>query len=64
MRIEMGAPISMARDAQADAAIGHLNGFMEALKRLDWKALDLLRGNMLCPLKGDGLGNLVVLRGW
>ena len=37
MRIEMGAPISMARDAQADAAIGHLNGFMEALKNLDSK---------------------------
>ena len=27
MRLEMGAPITMARDAQADAAIGHLDGF-------------------------------------
>ena len=26
MRMEMGAPISMAREAQADAAIGHLQG--------------------------------------
>ena len=32
MRLEMGAPITMARDAQADAAIGHLQGFIEALK--------------------------------
>ena len=26
MRLEMGAPITMAREAQADAAIGHLDG--------------------------------------
>jgi aldehyde dehydrogenase (NAD+) len=29
---EMGAPITMARDAQADAAIGHLQGFIDALE--------------------------------
>ena len=34
MRLEMGAPISMARDAQADAAIGHLDGFVNALEKL------------------------------
>ena len=34
MRMEMGAPISMAREAQADAAIGHLQGFMDALAEL------------------------------
>ena len=28
MMLEMGAPISMARAAQADAAIGHLKGFI------------------------------------
>ena len=32
MCAEMGAPITMARDAQADAAIGHLDGFLEALE--------------------------------
>ena len=32
MRLEMGAPITMARDAQADAAIGHLDGFISALE--------------------------------
>ena len=35
MRMEMGAPITMAREAQADAAIGHLDGFMAALEQLE-----------------------------
>jgi aldehyde dehydrogenase (NAD+) len=33
--MEMGAPITMARDAQADAAIGHLQGYIEALETLE-----------------------------
>ncbi|WP_281018935.1 MULTISPECIES: aldehyde dehydrogenase family protein [unclassified Minwuia] len=32
MTAEMGAPITMSRDAQADSAIGHLEGFIAALK--------------------------------
>ena len=32
MSAEMGAPITMARDAQADSGIGHLEGILEALK--------------------------------
>lgn len=35
MRLEMGAPITMAREAQADAALGHLDGFIEALEQLE-----------------------------
>ncbi len=35
MRLEMGAPITMAREAQADAAIGHLDGFIQALEKLE-----------------------------
>ena len=35
IRVEMGAPISMAREAQADAAIGHLTGFIDALECLE-----------------------------
>jgi len=35
MRMEMGAPITMARSAQADAAIGHLQGFIDALEQLE-----------------------------
>ena len=30
--LEMGAPITMAREAQADAGAGHLQGFIHALK--------------------------------
>ncbi|WP_241480977.1 aldehyde dehydrogenase family protein [Leisingera sp. ANG-M6] len=32
MSAEMGAPVTMARDAQADSGIGHLEGILEALK--------------------------------
>ncbi|MBI1493189.1 aldehyde dehydrogenase family protein [Halocynthiibacter styelae] len=32
MSLEMGAPISMSRDAQADAAVGHLDAFISALE--------------------------------
>ncbi len=35
MRLEMGAPITMARNAQADAAIGHVDGFVAALEKLE-----------------------------
>ncbi|MEM9011359.1 MAG: aldehyde dehydrogenase family protein [Pseudomonadota bacterium] len=33
MTAEMGAPISMARSAQATAGVGHLRGFIEALEK-------------------------------
>ena len=32
--LELGAPISMSREQQADVGVGHLKGFIEALKRL------------------------------
>ena len=35
MRLELGAPISMSRDAQADAAVGHRDGFGAALEKLE-----------------------------
>ena len=35
MLTEMGTPITFSRDSQADAAIGHLNGFIQALKQLE-----------------------------
>ena len=35
MRMEMGAPITMSREVQADAAIGHLQGFIDALEGLE-----------------------------
>ncbi|MYF08531.1 MAG: aldehyde dehydrogenase family protein, partial [Rhodospirillaceae bacterium] len=33
MTAEMGAPITMSREAQADAAVGHLKAFIEALEK-------------------------------
>jgi len=35
MSKEMGAPITMSREAQADSGIGHLQGFIEALEKLE-----------------------------
>ena len=46
MRVEMGAPITMARSDQADAAVGHLQGFIEALKQLE-DQLTLSNGDVL-----------------
>ncbi|MDE0968633.1 MAG: aldehyde dehydrogenase family protein [Octadecabacter sp.] len=42
---EMGAPITMARNAQADAAVGHLEGFIAALKAQDDREI-LLNGDV------------------
>jgi aldehyde dehydrogenase (NAD+) len=46
MRMEMGAPITMARAAQADAAIGHLQGFIDALEKLEEREV-LANGDIL-----------------
>lgn len=46
MRMEMGAPITMARAAQADAAIGHLQGFIDALTELEERKV-LASGDIL-----------------
>ena len=46
MREEMGAPITFAREAQADAAIGHLQGFVTALEKLE-EEVDLGNGDIL-----------------
>ena len=56
MRMEMGAPISMARDAQADAAVGHLQGFIDALETLEERTT-LANGDVLmrAPIRVCGL---------
>lgn len=46
MRMEMGAPITFAREAQADAAIGHLQGFKAALEQLNERE-DFANGEVL-----------------
>ena len=62
MSLEMGAPITMARDAQADAAIGHLDGFIEALKSLeDYSTLP--NGDVLCK-EPIGICGLITPWNW
>ena len=46
MRMEMGAPITMSREAQADAAIGHLVGFIDALEKIE-ERVQLSNGDIL-----------------
>ena len=46
MRVEMGAPITMARDAQTDAAIGHLQGFIDNLHGLQ-ERVTLTNGDVM-----------------
>ena len=46
MSMEMGAPITMARSAQADAAIGHLKGFIGALEDYD-ERIKLKNGDII-----------------
>lgn len=43
---EMGAPITMARNAQADCAIGHLEGFIKALESQE-ESEELENGDIL-----------------
>ena len=62
MSLEMGAPMTMARDAQADAAIGHLDGFIDALKNLeDQKTLP--NGDVLCK-EAIGVCGLITPWNW
>ena len=46
MTMEMGAPKTMAKDVQADAAIGHLDGFIESLEKLE-ERITLSNGDIL-----------------
>ncbi|EET48287.1 aldehyde dehydrogenase family protein [Thalassobium sp. R2A62] len=46
IRMEMGAPITMSREAQADAAVGHLQGFIDALEGMAGRTV-LANGDIL-----------------
>jgi len=35
--LELGAPVTMCREQQADVGIGHLEGFLRAFDRLEWR---------------------------
>jgi aldehyde dehydrogenase (NAD+) len=44
--LELGAPISMSREQQADVGVGHLKGFIDALKRVQSRQI-LPNGDVL-----------------
>jgi len=44
--LELGAPITMSREQQADVGVGHLQGFIDALKRLSMREV-LPNGDVL-----------------
>ncbi|MBI1415915.1 MAG: aldehyde dehydrogenase family protein [Limimaricola sp.] len=35
--LELGAPVTMCHDQQADVGVGHLQGFIDAMKALEWE---------------------------
>ena len=62
MRMEMGAPISMSRASQADAAIGHLQGFINALDQL--KARENLDNGDILVREPIGVCGLITPWNW
>ena len=62
MSAEMGAPISMARDAHADAAVGHLQGFIEALEKLEER--DVLANGDVQVYEPIGVCGLITPWNW
>ncbi|URK87186.1 aldehyde dehydrogenase family protein [Rhizobium sp. RCAM05350] len=44
--LELGAPLTMSREQQADVGVGHLQGFIDALKRLHTREV-LLNGDVM-----------------
>ena len=44
--LELGAPLTMSREQQADVGVGHLQGFIDALKRLHMREV-LANGDVL-----------------
>ena len=37
MTLELGAPLTMCREQQADVGVGHVEGFLRAFDRLEWR---------------------------
>jgi aldehyde dehydrogenase (NAD+) len=62
MSKEMGAPISMSRTAQADAAVGHLRGFIAALKDLEER--EVLRSGDIKLKEPIGVCGLITPWNW
>ena len=62
MSKEMGAPISMSRAAQADAAVGHLRGFIDALRDLEDR--EVLRSGDIKLQEPIGVCGLITPWNW
>ena len=62
MTVEMGAPITMAKDAQADAALGHLDGFIHALE--DLKEHEILKNGDEIVREPIGVCGLITPWNW
>ncbi|MEI4196894.1 aldehyde dehydrogenase family protein [Roseovarius sp. E0-M6] len=62
MRMEMGAPITMSREVQADAAVGHLQGFIDALEELQERTT-LANGDVML-LEPIGVCGLITPWNW
>jgi len=60
--IEMGAPSTMAKEAQADAAIGHLDGFINALENL--KESEKLENGDILTKEPIGVCGLITPWNW
>jgi len=60
--LELGAPISMSRDQQAHVGIGHLQGFIDALKRL--KMRDTLPNGDVLLREPIGVCGLITPWNW
>ena len=62
MLTEMGTPITFSRDLQTDAAIGHLNGFIEALEQLEDQTI--LRSGDILVREPIGVCGLITPWNW
>ncbi len=60
--LELGAPISMSRQQQADVGVGHLQGFIDALKRL--KSRDVLPNGDVMLREPIGVCGLITPWNW
>ena len=60
--LELGAPITMSREQQADVGVGHLQGFIDALKRL--KIRDTLPNGDVLLREPIGVCGLITPWNW
>ncbi|MBZ9792355.1 aldehyde dehydrogenase family protein [Rhizobium sp. 3T7] len=60
--LELGAPITMSREQQADVGVGHLQGFIDALKRL--KMRDTLPNGDVLLREPIGVCGLITPWNW